>query len=82
MISDYAQEDSPKTFIGREIQLSPKSDYSMIVSRLRLPSGKQGVIGLVGPKSMQYEKNLSLLEYISKILGSGLSIVVLVRFFN
>ncbi len=79
MMTEYAQEDSPKTFIGKEIQLSPKSGYSMIVSRLSLPSGKKGVIGLVGPKSMQYEKNLSLLEYISKLIG-GTS-VILVLFF-
>jgi transcriptional regulator of heat shock response len=54
MIAEYADQGSPKTFIGKEIQLSPKSGYSMIVSRLELPSGKKGVIGLVGPKSMQY----------------------------
>ncbi len=77
MIKDYAGEKEPKTFIGKELTLSKKSDYSMIVSGLTLPSGKRGVIGIVGPKSMRYEKNLSLMEYISKLLGGGLGVAIL-----
>jgi len=80
MMQDYGEEASPKTFIGKELQLSKNSDYSMMVSGLKLPSGKKGVIGLIGPKSMKYEKNLSLMEYISKLLGgSALFIFFLIK---
>jgi transcriptional regulator of heat shock response len=72
MISDYS-EIAPEAMIGKEIQLSKKSDYSMIVSGVKLPSGKKGVIGLIGPKSMKYEKNLSLMQYIAKLLGGGVA---------
>ncbi len=78
MIQDYGGKNKAQTFIGKEIQLSKKSDYSMIVSGLQLPSGKKGVIGLVGPKSMKYEKNLTLMEYISKLLGGGMGVVLLI----
>ncbi len=77
MMQDYSASAKPATFIGKELKLSKKSDYSMIVSGLTLPSGKKGVIGLIGPKSMKYEKNLSLMEYIAKLLGGGLGIVLL-----
>src|SRR3989344_7032297 len=77
MISDYAGK-GPEAKIGKEITLSKKSDYSMIVSGLKLPSGKKGVIGLIGPKSMKYEKNLSLMEYISKLLGSSSVILMFI----
>jgi len=77
MMEDYSGTDKPETFIGKELKLSKKSDYSMIVSGLRLPSGKKGVIGLIGPKSMKYEKNLTLMEYIAKLLGGGGSVVIL-----
>jgi transcriptional regulator of heat shock response len=70
MISDYSEKE-PQAFIGKELKLSKRSDYSMIVSGLQLPSGKRGVIGLIGPKSMQYPKNISLIEYITKLLGGG-----------
>lgn len=78
MLQDYSADPEPKTFIGKELALSKKSDYSMIVSGLTLPSGKKGVIGLVGPKSMKYDKNLSLMEYIAKLLGVGSAIALLI----
>lgn len=71
LIKEFSESDA-KAVIGsdiKEIALSKGSDYSMIVSGLNLPSGKKGVLGLIGPKAMQYEKNLSLMEYISKLLG-------------
>ncbi len=72
LIREFGDNKSPQAMIGsevKEIALSKGSDYSMIVSGLNLPSGKKGVLGLIGPKAMQYEKNLSLMEYISKLLG-------------
>lgn len=76
-IADYADKE-PQTFIGKELALSKGSDYSMIVSGVVLPSGKKGVIGLVGPKSMKYPKNISLMEYIAKFLGGGGAAVLLI----
>ena len=78
MMSDYAGK-GPEAKIGKEITLSKNSDYSMIVSGLKLPSGKKGVIGLVGPKSMKYEKNMSLMEYIAKLLGGGMGVILLIH---
>jgi transcriptional regulator of heat shock response len=75
MIEDYSDK-GPEARIGKEIELSKNSDYSMVVSGLKLPSGKRGVIGLVGPKSMKYEKNMSLMEYVSKLLGGGALVAV------
>jgi transcriptional regulator of heat shock response len=77
MLAEYCDK-GPEARIGKEIQLSKKSDYSMIVSGIELPSGKKGVIGLVGPKSMKYEKNLTLMEYVSKLLGAGAAVMVLI----
>jgi transcriptional regulator of heat shock response len=77
MIKEYG-EKGPEARIGKEITLSKKSDYSMVVTGLRLPSGKKGVIGLIGPKSMKYEKNLSLMEYIAKLLGGGSTGILLI----
>lgn len=74
LIREFSGDGSPRTVIGsdiKEIALSQGSDYSMIVSGLSLPSGKKGVLGLIGPKAMKYEKNLSVMEYISKLIGGG-----------
>ncbi len=76
MLIEYS-EKGPEAKIGKEITLSKNSDYSMIVSGIQLPAGKKGVIGLIGPKSMKYEKNMSLMEYISKLLGGGAAVAIL-----
>lgn len=80
MLVDQYGDQQPQAFIGKELKLSKTSDYSMIVSGLRLPSGKKGVIGLIGPKSMEYPKNISMLDYISKLLGGGGSAALLIFF--
>ncbi len=76
MLTNY-QSVEPTAFIGKEITLSRTGDHSMIVTSLQLPSGKRGVIGLIGPKSMQYQKNISLMEYISKLIGGGTAVILL-----
>lgn len=76
MIANYGSE-SPTAFIGKELKLSKRSDYTMIVTGVQLPSGKKGVIGLIGPKAMQYPKNISLMEYITKLIGGGGAAVML-----
>ncbi len=70
MITEYSGAEA-QAFVGKELKLSKRSDYSMIVSGLQLPSGKKGVIGLIGPKSMQYQKNMTLMEYITKLIGGA-----------
>lgn len=71
--------DKPEALIGREHHLPQISDYSMIISKVTLPSGKQGLIGIIGPKSMRYDKNISVVEYFTKFLSSGMAIVLLMH---
>src|SRR6185503_2112976 len=77
MVAEYGNK-KPHAFIGRELKLSKHSDYSMIVSGVQLPEGKKGVIGLIGPKSMKYQKHLSLMEYITKLFGGGGAVILLI----
>ncbi len=76
LVNEYG-EKAPEAYIGKEIKLSSKSEHSMVVGGVQLPDGKRGVIGLLGPKNMKYEKNLSILEYISKLLGGGGAAIIL-----
>lgn len=76
MLQNYGEEE-PTAFIGKELTLSKRSDYTMIVSGVVLPSGKKGVVGLIGPKAMQYQKNITLMKYITKLLGGGAGVILL-----
>jgi transcriptional regulator of heat shock response len=70
MLSKYLKE-TPEALIGKENSLPAMSNYSLIVSKVALPSGEKGIIGIIGPKSMRYDKNMTLVEYIAKMMSAG-----------
>lgn len=61
-------EHETKIYIGKENPLPPIKKYSTIVSQYRLPGEQKGFLILVGPTRMNYEKNVSLVEYVIEYL--------------
>jgi len=60
-----AYENNDETvFIGRENPVKQAQAYTMMISSWTHSSGFNGYITIVGPKRMDYEKNLSLMRYI------------------
>ncbi|MDH4330101.1 MAG: hypothetical protein OEV93_00940 [Candidatus Moranbacteria bacterium] len=76
-ISKEMEVGETKIFIGKENPIDSISNCSMIVSPYELENGEKGVLALIGPKRMKYAKNKSLIEYIKKILGSSLPIIII-----
>lgn len=72
-------EGEVKIFIGEENPIQKISNCSMIVSPYKLKNGERGVLALIGPKRMKYAKNKSLIEYVRKMLGSGLAIILIIN---
>ncbi len=70
-------EVSAEAIIGGESPVPVPKDLSLVVSNVKLKDGKQGVIGIIGPKRMSYAKNLSILNYLSKLIA-GTSVIVLI----
>ncbi len=65
-----------KIFIGSENPLSQTKNYSMVVSQYE-QNGEKGIVALIGPKNMAYDKNKSLINYVKKLLG-GMSVIILI----
>jgi transcriptional regulator of heat shock response len=65
-----------KIFIGEENPIKEISNCSMIVSPYKTKSGEKGLLALIGPKRMKYAKNKSLIEYMKKLLGTAVIIIV------
>ncbi|PIW34730.1 MAG: hypothetical protein COW25_02400 [Candidatus Nealsonbacteria bacterium CG15_BIG_FIL_POST_REV_8_21_14_020_37_12] len=57
-----------KIYIGKENPFSKTKDFSIISSRCHLPEGEEGIISLLGPKRMAYDRNISLINSFKKIL--------------
>jgi len=62
-------QSDPKTrvFIGKENPISKSKDMTMICSECNLPSQKV-FITIMGPKRMDYEKNIKLINSLNKVL--------------
>lgn len=58
----------PKTFIGNENPIREARHWGMIVSSYETPFKKGGMIALIGPKRMDYERNISILKYFGHML--------------
>ncbi len=61
--------DEPKVFIGGDNPFG--KDMSSILVKVRFPSGHVGMIGLVGPKRMDYGRNLGLVERTLELLDDA-----------
>lgn len=59
--------------IGREANLMPLSESSLIVRRYQIGDVKSGVIAVLGPTRIDYAKIIANIEYFSSRLGNLLS---------
>jgi transcriptional regulator of heat shock response len=65
-------------FIGNENPIRGIDNCSMIVAPYQTKDGK-GILAIIGPKRMDYAKNKSLIDYMRKMLGSSLVVIVITQ---
>lgn len=65
---DELKQGEVKALIGNENPLFKSEQCSIVVARCRLPEGETGIIAIMGPKRMEYAKNISLVKYVSGLL--------------
>jgi heat-inducible transcriptional repressor len=56
-------------YIGEENPISSISECSMVVSKYSMKNGEEGLLAIIGPKRMKYSRNVSLIDYLKKLLG-------------
>ncbi len=69
------KDGETRIFIGNENPISGINNCSMIVAPYQTDEGR-GMLAIIGPKRMDYAKNKSLIEYMRKMLGSSLVIIL------
>lgn len=67
-IDDLELDSEMKIFIGREVPFSRNKDFSIMVSRCHLPKGEEGIVSILGPKRMAYDRNINLINSITRLL--------------
>jgi heat-inducible transcriptional repressor len=56
--------------IGEENELSELKNLSIITSAYKVGNKTVGLLGIVGPKHMEYTKMMSLVNFIGDMLGT------------
>jgi transcriptional regulator of heat shock response len=69
-IGELKDNSNINVYIGKENPLPKAKDFAVISSRYRLPNGEEGVISILGPKRMEYDKNISLINSLVKLLDN------------
>lgn len=67
-IEDLQVNSEIKIYIGRENPFPKIRDFSIICARCHFPKGEEGIIFILGPKRMAYDKNISLINSLTKLL--------------
>src|SRR3989338_10394438 len=57
----------PKAFVGKENPIREARNYGMVVSSVITPNKKETLVAVLGPKRMDYRKNISLFEFLGEL---------------
>lgn len=58
-----------QVFIGSENPIKEINEFTLITGKYQLPEGQAGFVSIIGPKRMNYKKNMGLVEYMSEIIS-------------
>ena len=65
---DIVQDETFGIYIGEENPIKQMRGLSMIVSGQKMKSGNRGLIAILGPRRMKYDRNIALIEYMRNLL--------------
>jgi transcriptional regulator of heat shock response len=57
--------------VGRENPIKEIQSFSVITGRYTLPQGEAGFVSIIGPRRMDYRKNVALVRYVTKQMAKG-----------
>ena len=66
------ETDGIQLFIGEESGYRPFDDYSLITARYEVSGDVAGVLGVIGPTRMAYEKVIPVVDVTARLLGSAI----------
>ncbi len=62
-------EKDIEVFIGRENKDKKFNDFSLVISKCRTKEKEKGIVGILGPKRMDYAKNIALVDLMRDIIN-------------
>ncbi len=66
---DFHAQEILEIYIGQENPFSKEKDFSIMIAAYSFPKKQKGLLALVGPKRMAYQKNIWLLNSLRRIFA-------------
>ncbi len=74
LLDQSLKADGMQIFIGQESGYGILDDYSVVTAPYSSDQGVIGVIGVIGPTRMAYERVIPIVDLTAKVLGSALNL--------
>ncbi len=71
------KEGETKIFVGEENPIQGVENYSMIISPYKRDDGERGLLAIIGPKRMKYDRNRELIDLMKRMLGGQKYLLIL-----
>ncbi len=68
-IHDFHPGKLLEIYIGKENPFSREEDFSIMISAYSFPKKQKGLLALAGPKRMEYQKNIGLMNSLRRIFA-------------
>jgi transcriptional regulator of heat shock response len=69
-IEDIKKDGGVSIHIGKENSFPGAKNFAVISSHYHLPGGGEGTISIIGPKRMEYGRNINLINSLMKLLDN------------
>ncbi|MFH1239303.1 MAG: heat-inducible transcriptional repressor HrcA [bacterium] len=73
LLYDRIKDNGVKVLIGRENPCEQMQECSLVTSTYKAGANAVGVLGIIGPKRMEYPKMIALVNFISKLVNEVLN---------
>lgn len=73
LLDKSLQADGVQIFIGKESGYTVFDDCSVVTAPYQLDDNQIGVLGVIGPKRMQYERVIPVVDVTAKLLSAALN---------
>jgi heat-inducible transcriptional repressor len=67
-MNEFTGSENVQVYIGKEEPVLKSKEFSLIISKTQFPDKENGVLAILGPKRMEYGKNIGLMQSLIKSL--------------
>ncbi|MBP1620605.1 MAG: hrcA [Acidobacteria bacterium] len=68
LLDEYVEGDGPRAVLGSEFALGGAGELGLIVSAFRFTTGERGLVGVIGPKRMDYPRIIPIVDFMGRYL--------------